>query len=105
MATQKERPNNWKARGLIKRDFQHDHSGPEELPYRKKGKGKKYCKANKSEHVYDTWSEWRTYTRYRYRYAACKCGKTGWKSQSQSLVEYTYIDRITGEETKRSHWT
>lgn len=81
-----------------------DLDWPEELPYRKKGKGKKYCKKNKGAHVYDTWTDWFTYTRYRYRYQACKCGKRGWGGyQSQSLVEYTYI--IDGEEIKRSHWT
>lgn len=105
MATQKERPGSWKARGLDKRDFQHDHSGPEELPHRPKGKGKKFCKKNKGPHVYETWTEWSTYGSWRYRYAACKCGKHGFGGprmyQSQRLhtmvrhdgTTYTYWGR------------
>ena len=107
MATIKERPDSYRVRGIIKRDFQHDHSGPEEMPHRKKGTGKKFCKKNKGNHVFDTYTEWSTYSTWRYRYKACACGRRGFGSdgayQSQRLVEYTYI--INGEEVKRSHWT
>lgn len=106
MATQKERPDSWKARGLIKRDFQHDHSGPEELPHRKKGKGKKFCIRNKGAHVYEIWGEWRSYASYRYRYKQCKCGKQGWYRdgayQSQYLREVTYF--VNGEPVTEKRW-
>ena len=87
------------------KEFRQNHGGgPEEMPYRKKGKGKKFCKVNKGPHVADRFTEWATYSTYRYRYSVCACGKRmGWGSQSQRLVEYTYI--INGEEFKRSHWT
>lgn len=76
----------------VYKDFRRDHGGgPEELPHRKKGKGKKYCKKNKGPHVYDTWTEWQTYGTYRHRYHACKCGKRGYGMglgyQTQRLVE------------------
>jgi hypothetical protein len=107
MATMKENPDSWKARGLIKRDFQHDHSGPEEMPHRKKGVGKKYCKKNKGPHVFDTWTEWYTYGgSWRYRYRSCKCGKHGWGQenyQSQRYVTMTYT--INGKELTRSFWS
>lgn len=92
-----------------RRDFrQSKGDGPEEMPHRKKGRGKKFCKKNKGDHVYDEWTEWSTYATWRYRYRMCKCGKRGYGTdggyQSQRLVEYTYTDS-TGAETKRSHWT
>jgi hypothetical protein len=87
------------------KDFRRDHGGgPEELPHRKKGKGKKYCNKNKGPHVYDTWSAWTTYTKYRYRHLTCKCGKRGYGTgyQSQFLREFTY--EINGEVIHGSRW-
>lgn len=92
MATLKERPDSYSARGIIVRDFRHTHDGGhEEAPHRKK-KGKKRppkksgCPGNDgrahiyvwtTETAYDDW-----WTRHwglgRYEYyvcCGCKCRK------------------------------
>jgi hypothetical protein len=103
MATLKERSDNWNARGIIKRDFQHDHSGPEEIPHKKKGTGKKYCKKNKGPHVYEEWTDWSSYGSYRYRYSCCKCGKRRFDGYwSQRLVTSTIF--VGGEEKTYTRW-
>lgn len=89
---------------LARREIRQDHGGgPEEMPYRKKGKGKKYCNKNKGPHVYDTWTGFFTYPTFRYRYRACKCGKHLWSErQTQYLREFTYY--INGEPHTEKRW-
>jgi hypothetical protein len=90
---------------MERKDFRQDHGGgPEELPHRKKGVGKKYCRKNKGPHVFDTHTEWRTYGSFRYRYAACKCGKHSW---NRSVTQYLVTNTWTGEDGKEystSYW-
>src|SRR5688572_6444709 len=68
MATLKEDDDSWAASGIIRRDFRHSHDGPEEMPHRRKRRGKghekprgKGCPARKGEdsraHVY-VWIEY-----------------------------------------------
>lgn len=40
MATLKEDHDSWAAGGIIRRDFKHSHDGPEEMPHKKRGRGK-----------------------------------------------------------------
>lgn len=97
--------HDWKIERSKARDFRQDHGGgPEEMPHRKKGTGKKFCKKNKGPHVYDAYTEWQYYgPRYRTRYACCKCGKRSmYGYQSQRLQERTYT--MNGEEFTRSYW-
>lgn len=106
MATIKEDPHAYKVRGIQKRDFQHTHDGPEEMPHRPKGTGKKFCKKHKGPHVFDTFTEWSTYGTWRYRYKACVCGRRGFgfdgSYQSQRLVESTII--VDGVPQTRKFW-
>lgn len=91
-------------RRMDRKEFRQDHGGgPEEIPHRKKGRGKKYCRKNKGPHVMDCVTEWQTYGSYRYRYACCKCGKKSWtRSQTQYLREFTYW--INGVEHTGTRW-
>lgn len=105
MATMKERPNNWKARGLIKRDFQHDHSGPEEIPHKKPGGNNKWCgkKVGRTCEFTMKVAKWSS-THYRTFVMACPvCCKEGGRYWTSRLVEYTYT--INGEEVTRKYWT
>ena len=99
MAKISHNSDSWHARGVIKRDFQHDKSGPEVIPHKKKGTGKKFCKKHKGPHVFDTYTEWSTYGTWRYRYKACACGKRGFGGdgmyQSQRLRTMTRYDGTT----------
>lgn len=101
MATQKERPDSWKARGLIKRDFQHDHSGPEEMPHRKKGGNGKWCgkKVGRVCEFTEKVMKWSS-QRYRAYVMECPvCHKQKGYFHSR-LVEYTDIYG-----NKQSYWT
>lgn len=70
-----ERRDSYGYRGVVKRDFNHSHDGPEELPHKPSRKGKKLCKRNKGgPHVES--EEW-TYDHDWFRYTVCiYCGKT-----------------------------
>lgn len=106
MATQKERPHSWKARGLVKRDFQHDHSGPEEMPHRKKGGNNKWC-GKKEGRVCEYTEKVMKFSSAKYRswVMACPiCHKQKWNSyMTERLVTQTYI--IDGEEHSREYWS
>jgi hypothetical protein len=41
--------NSWKARGIKRRDFRHDKSGPEVAPYKSKKRKRKHIKNCKHE--------------------------------------------------------
>lgn len=81
MATQKERQGNWKSRGLDKRDFQHDHSGPEEMPHKRKQNNNKGAKRTDHKHIWETNGP-ETYQYYNMiytetRFECLECGKKG----------------------------
>lgn len=93
MATQKERPGSWKARGLIKRDFQHDHSGPEELPHRSnKSHLKQWCRRKPGRlHDFSCIVEQQFGAETKRVYTVCiACGKhKDWWGKTLRLKEFT----------------
>lgn len=74
-------PNSWGYGGVKRRDFQHSHDGPEELPGKKKSK-KLGRKRARCKHDYElsrevSWPVGSNSGRvYTYRYFLCtKCGR------------------------------
>ena len=57
MTTLSEDKDSWKAHGVIRRDFQHSHDGPEVTRHiGQKKNGKKWCRGKVGrEHVRGTW--------------------------------------------------
>lgn len=111
MATQKENPDSWKARGLIKRDFQHSHDGPEEIPHRSNKSDKKQWCRRKEGRVHD-FSE-KVETQYgpkmkRVYHVCVACGKhKEWWGVTYRLVEstiWTPNGPMTTETWIRSGW-
>lgn len=71
-------PDSWKYGGIKRRDFQHSHDGPEELPSKKKSK-KLGRKRARCDHQYETYNEinWRVGgVPLEMHYLRCiKCGR------------------------------
>jgi hypothetical protein len=71
-------PNSWGYGGVRRRDFQHTHDGPEELPPKKKAKKKKVerCKHNYEFVSEISWPSWNDRADRIYRKYECSlCGK------------------------------
>lgn len=97
MATLKEDPNSWRARGIIKRDFQHSHSEPE-VSKPSKGKNKKkgrkdnrWCGQKEGiEHkLYKRYPSWvdRNKMNAHYEIVCSVCGVTSWKLPDEAKAQ------------------
>lgn len=106
MATQKEDPDSWKAGGLKKRDFQHSHDGPEEMPHRSNKRGKaKWCRRKVGrEHDFSGKVEKQYGPTMKRVYTVCSaCGKyENWMGKTYRLESFT-IWTPSGPMTEK-HW-
>lgn len=95
--------NEWKARGIAKRDFQHSKDGPEVIEGRpkKKSKSKRWCKGKEGrEHrwKYTVVREWRRkiygtedYVVEQERRWICQgCGKVSWGRPAPVMPEHKH---------------
>lgn len=86
MGKQKD-DNSWNYSGVKRRDFQHTHDGPEEMPHKKKSK-KAGRKKSRCEHSYKVIEErtWAYRAGHAQRMIVLHCKKCGKKQ-----YEITYI--------------
>ena len=79
-------PDSWGYSGVKRRDFQHTHDGPEEMPHKKKKSNKSSRKKARCEHEYEIIEEriWHYRPGYSHKQLIFRCRKC-WKKKHELM--------------------